>query len=90
MHNDEASNHSMLLFIKQQDKQQHYAVCLLLTLVSLPYLGLIASTLLTFTVGLTKEIWDEYYGTGFCWYDMLANFMGWLSALCIYGLMTTC
>ena len=79
----------MQSFIKQQDKQQHYAVCFLLTLVSLPSLGVILATLLTFTVGLSKEIWDKYYGSGFCWYDMLANFLGWLSALCVYGLMIT-
>jgi len=75
--------------IKQQDKQQHYAVCLLLTLVALPYLGLIMSALLTLIVGLSKEVWDKYYGSGFCWYDMLANFMGWLSAVCIYSLIIT-
>jgi len=75
-------------FIKQQDKQKHFAICLLITLVLLPFLGVILSTLITFIIGLSKEIWDKYYGSGFCWYDMLANFMGWLSAVCIYGLLT--
>jgi len=75
-------------FIKQQDKQQHFAICLFITLVLLPFLGVILSTLITFIIGLSKEIWDKYYGSGFCWYDMLANFMGWLSAICIYGLLT--
>jgi len=74
-------------FIKQQDKQQHFAVCLLITLVLLPFLGVILSSLITFIIGLSKEVWDKYYGSGFCWYDMLANFMGWLSAIGIYGLL---
>jgi uncharacterized protein YfiM (DUF2279 family) len=27
-------------------------------------------------IGLAKECWDHYWGSGFCWLDMLANTMG--------------
>ncbi|HIM07619.1 MAG TPA: hypothetical protein EYG49_03650 [Gammaproteobacteria bacterium] len=72
--------------IKQRDKQQHFFICLLLTLISIPFLGVLFSTLLTFFVGVSKETWDKYYGSGFCWYDMLANLYGWSLGLLLYGL----
>jgi len=31
---------------------------------------------LTFFIGLLKEVWDKYYGSGFCFYDMAANLLG--------------
>ena len=32
-------------------------------------------------IGLVKEFWDQRYGTGFCWYDMLANGLGLATGL---------
>jgi len=32
-------------------------------------------------IGLAKELWDRRYGTGFCWYDMLANALGMATGL---------
>ena len=71
----------------QDDKQKHFMVCFVLTIVSLPFIGLIYSILFASLVGLFKEIWDHYYGSGFCWYDMLANGLGIILALLCYFIL---
>lgn len=67
--------------IRETDKQQHFfcsmGLALLLSSVATPAIGLPA----TFLLGLVKEIWDERYGSGFCWYDMAANAIGIMAAL---------
>jgi hypothetical protein len=61
----------------ERDKQQHLALSYGLVVVfffittSLPVAASGALAL-----GLCKEVWDTYYGSGFCWYDMLANALG--------------
>jgi hypothetical protein len=40
--------------------------------------------LLTFMVGIGKEIWNKYYGSGFCYFDVAANFQGILMAFSVY------
>ena len=82
------ANSVMLIheFIKQDDKQKHIYICFLLAIATLPYLGVWFSALLTLSIGLSKECWDKYYGSGFCWYDMLANAAGWLLAILAYWL----
>jgi len=61
----------------ERDKQQHLALSYGLVVVfffivpSLP-----AAAACTLALGLCKEVWDTYYGSGFCWYDMLANALG--------------
>ena len=61
----------------ERDKQQHLALSYGLVVVfffittSLP-----AAATCTLALGLCKEVWDKYYGSGFCWYDMLANAVG--------------
>ena len=60
----------------QRDKQKHFKVCLGLGLVSLPVMGLLNSIILISLIGLTKEAFDHFYGSGFCWYDLQANMAG--------------
>jgi hypothetical protein len=61
----------------ERDKQQHLALSYALVVLfffitsSLPVAA--GGTL---ALGLGKEAWDKYYGSGFCWYDMLANAAG--------------
>lgn len=62
--------------LREDDKILHirYSAVILFSLsifVSLPL-----SFLLTFLIGLGKEYWDHFYGSGFCYYDMLANLVG--------------
>lgn len=62
--------------LKQEDKQKHiwysFAIFIGCTFV----FSVVSSFFLTLTVGVGKEIWDRYYGSGFCWYDMIANMIG--------------
>lgn len=63
--------------IFRYDKFQHFTYSLGIFLggaVFLPSLAIACSV--TMLIGLGKEIWDHYYGSGFCLYDMLANVIG--------------
>ena len=62
---------------REEDKQQHFYYSMFIFLVGFLMLpGVLSSVLGAFLVGLGKEIWDHYFGSGFCWYDMLANQLG--------------
>jgi len=37
--------------------------------------------LIVFLIGLAKEFWDIRWGSGFCFYDIVANLLGSTSAL---------
>ena len=70
--------------IFERDKQQHFAVCLALVIVlTTAGLKLSSAMLATMLVGLAKEVWDRVYGSGFCWFDMLANLLGALAGVSI-------
>jgi len=60
----------------QKDKQQHFIVCFLLTTLLLMSSGPGLTFLTVSAIGLGKELWDHRYGSGFCWFDMLANGLG--------------
>lgn len=63
--------------IRERDKQQHFVYSLgifVAAFLVLPSLQL--SGLVVFFTGLGKEIWDHYFGSGFCLYDMIANGLG--------------
>lgn len=67
---------SVALRLREEDKQQHFLYSLVILLVSYSVLSLVWSLVVTLMVGLGKEIWDHYYGSGFCWWDLLANAVG--------------
>ncbi len=71
----------------QQDKQKHFIICMILSLGTLPFFSLIISMILVMSIGLAKEIWDHYYGSGFCWFDMQANVLGALVGMSLYYLV---
>ena len=73
--------------IREQDKIKHFAVCFLLQWLFLPWMSLASSIVITSLIGLAKEFWDQRYGTGFCWYDMLANALGMVCGIAVYLLM---
>jgi hypothetical protein len=70
---------SMILKMKlnQADKQQHFWYSFFI-LFSLYLFGQSVQFALAITlfIGLCKEIWDHCYGSGFCWFDMIANITG--------------
>ncbi len=66
--------------LREEDKRKHLWWSLALMLACsllLPFVGAIAAV---FALGLVKECWDRYYGSGFCRWDILANTLGILAA----------
>ena len=72
---------SIIKSLNEVDKYQHVMVSCAIMLDSCFFLPIVPSMVLTFTVGVCKEIWDKNYGTGFCWYDILANSLGIVLAI---------
>jgi len=68
----------------QRDKQQHFIACFFISLFTLPFVSLVFSFTLAMAIGLLKEIWDHYYGSGFCWFDMQANVLGATAGTIVY------
>ena len=66
------------------DKLKHFFACLLIVLISSHWLPIYQAVILAMTTGYLKELWDEYYGSGFCWYDMTANCIGTCAGLGFY------
>lgn len=64
------------LDLREKDKRQHffYSCCLLWG--ALLFVNVLQAFLIVLFIGLIKEIWDHFYGQGFCWKDMGANLLG--------------
>lgn len=79
-----------MAFCRQLDKQKHFMISCLL-LVAFVALGLdyIRSFAIVFAIGLAKEVWDHFKGSGFCWLDMLANFLGMVVGLILLAIYST-
>ena len=60
----------------EKDKQQHFLYSFLIFVALSLVLAPITACGLTLLIGLAKEVWDHYFGSGFCWYDMFANMAG--------------
>ncbi|MGB1237943.1 MAG: hypothetical protein ACPG4U_07005 [Pseudomonadales bacterium] len=71
----------------QQDKILHFKYSALILLALMLVFPLEAALLMTFLVGVAKEYWDYYYGSGFCFYDLFANVVGMGAALCVISLL---
>lgn len=65
-----------ILFINQEDKQKHFIVSLLLVLFFSFFLNIWSSVIVSTMIGLLKEVWDEFFGSGFCVKDLVANGLG--------------
>lgn len=63
--------------LSEHDKHQHFGVSLALAAAFMLGPWTMAPALATtLGVGLAKETWDHFLGTGFCWWDMAANATG--------------
>lgn len=62
--------------MREADKRKHVAWSFWLTLAALVFLPGAPALVLVFLVGLAKECWDHFYGSGFCLFDMLGNALG--------------
>lgn len=70
--------------IKEEDKIKHIVWSFWLTAGALVFLSAPVSLILVFLIGFIKEIWDHYYGSGFCFYDLFGNMIGSLAAFIGY------
>lgn len=66
----------LIALLGQPDKQQHIACSFAIYLMVLAVAPISVAILLTLIIGLIKEVWDKYFGTGFCYYDLLSNCIG--------------
>jgi len=78
-----------VLFAKMQeeDKIKHMVWSFWLTTAALLAWSPEVSFVSVFLLGLAKECWDKYFGSGFCLFDMAGNFLGSLLALAGYFLL---
>lgn len=68
------------------DKIKHFVGCAALTFIGFLLTGnLMLSAILGLMVGIGKEIYDELYGTGFDWKDLVADVLGIFVAMLVLG-----
>jgi hypothetical protein len=66
------------------DHVSHFFVCFTITAICTPFLGVWAWTV-GFAVGVGKEVYD-IKKTGFDWTDILADVVGIVAAMGVFGL----
>jgi len=66
----------MPALMAQRDKQKHVACSFGLYLLLLSFTALWFALVTTLLIGLAKEVWDKFFGSGFCYYDLLSNCIG--------------
>jgi hypothetical protein len=73
--------------LREEDKIKHMVWSFWLTLGALIVLSPALAFGAVFLLGLAKEWWDKYYGSGFYFYDITGNLIGSLAGLlCAYVL----
>lgn len=73
---------------KLNDKIQHFVGCAFITFIGFLLTdNILAGAALGMSVGIGKEIYDELYGTGFDWRDIVADGLGVLVAIVFLGSM---
>ena len=78
----------LLRHYHEEDKRQHFTYSFVLLLMSAFWLNLWAAVSVVLLIGLVKEVWDHFWGSGFCWLDMAANVLGILGAVPCVWLMS--
>jgi len=67
--------------LREEDKIKHMVWSFCMTLMALTVLSPLLAFGTVFLLGLAKEWWDKYYGSGFCFYDVTGNLIGSLAGL---------
>ena len=68
----------------EEDKKRHMVWSFWITLGALLLLPAAHAVLAAVAIGLLKEVWDHFYGSGFCFFDLAGNTLGTLAALVCY------
>lgn len=74
--------------MREADKRKHIAWSFWLTLAALVFMSNVEAFVAVFLIGLAKECWDHYYGSGFCLFDMVGNLLGSFTGLLLALLVT--
>jgi len=69
--------------LQEEDKRKHMVWSFWLTVLALCFLSGVEAFVVVFLIGLGKECWDRYYGSGFCLFDMIGNLLGSFVALAL-------
>ena len=64
--------------LREEDKIKHIYWSFLLLLFALVFVPMHQALVMVLALGLVKEVWDEYYGSGFCLFDNTGNILGCL------------
>ena len=67
---------TILAKMQEEDKRKHIVWSFWLILVALLFLPVAEAFIAVFMIGLAKECWDHFYGSGFCLFDILGNLLG--------------
>ena len=73
--------------LREEDKRLHIAWSFWLTLSALILWPALWAFAAVFLLGFAKECWDRRYGSGFCLFDLLANFVGSSFAMILAGIL---
>jgi len=74
------------VLLLQGDKQHHFLYSFFLLPLFIMFVPAYWAAFIVFLIGLGKEVWDHYCGSGFCWFDMQANLLGILMGLLLWPL----
>ena len=67
---------TILAKMQEEDKRKHIVWSFWLILVALLFLPVAEAFIAVLMIGLAKECWDHFYGSGFCLFDILGNLLG--------------
>jgi hypothetical protein len=67
--------------LREEDKIKHIYWSFFMLLFALLFIPMPQALAVVMLLGLVKEIWDEYYGSGFCLFDITGNVLGCVSAM---------
>ena len=69
---------------KYLDKIYHAISCLVITLITALFLNWWIGLILAVLAGILKEVYDAKWGTGWDWYDILADMLGVVLGVGVY------
>jgi hypothetical protein len=75
------------LKLREEDKIKHIYWSFFILLFAMLFVSMPKALAVVMLLGLVKEIWDEYYGSGFCLFDMMGNLLGCLAGIACWNLI---
>jgi hypothetical protein len=73
--------------VEEEDKRLHFVWSFWLTVGAQLFWPMFWAFLSVFILGVAKECWDSRFGSGFCFFDIIANLLGSCSALVFVSIL---